>query len=214
MIDETLALLTDFGEFALDSFLDNGVIKDLPVIGPMFNLIRLSKNIQDMLFVKKLKAFIDNVERNEKWKEKFSDEYECEEVSKKILYIINSSDDEGKLKLIGIAFNYFVKGQIKRDDFFYIASIINQSFFSYLELLLKIDDQQFTNDGKKLNIFAITHLLTIGALDQHTQTHGGYDENKNYVPSHKVVCINYFGRFIKSCIKQIDNNSMVKSKKA
>jgi hypothetical protein len=121
MIDEALSLFTDLGEFTLDSFLSNGLVKDLPIIGPVFDIIKLSRNMQDMIFIKKLKAFIDNIEKNEKWREKFSDEYECEEVSKKILYIINSSDDEEKLKLIGLSFNSFVNDEIGKDDYFYVA---------------------------------------------------------------------------------------------
>jgi hypothetical protein len=203
IIDETLSLLADIGEFTLDSFLKDGVIRDIPIVGPTFNIIKLSKNIQDMIFVQKLKTFIQNVENNEKWKEKFSDISECEKISKKILYIINSSDDEDKLKLIGYSFNFFINGTIKHDDYFFVVNMINQSFFPYIRMLLDIDDQQFTNNGEKFNIFAITHLLTIGALDQHSQTLGGYDENKDYTPSHKVVCINYFGKFIKSLLQQM-----------
>lgn len=202
MKDETLSLLTDFGEFALDSFLNDGIIKDLPIIGPTFSIIKLCKSIQDMLFIKKLRAFIENIEKNEKWREKFSDYSECESISKKLLYIINSSDDEEKLKLIGISFNYFINGRISKDDYFFIVTIINQSFFPYLKKLLEIDEQQFTNNGKKFDIFMITHLLTIGVLDQYTQTYGGYDKNKIYTPSYKVVCINYFGKIIKELLEK------------
>jgi hypothetical protein len=208
MIDETLSLFADLGEFALDSFLSNGIVKDLPIIGPTFNIIKLSKNIQDMIFIKKFKTFIDNIEKNENWRKKFSDTSECEKVSKKILYIINSSDDEEKLKLIGLSFNSFVNSEIEKDDYFYVINIINQSFFPYLKLLSKIDDQQFTNNGERFNIFAINHLLTIGSLDQYTQTYGGYDQNKNYVPSYKIVCINYFGKYVKGLLLRQENNNL------
>jgi hypothetical protein len=212
VIDETLSLLIDYGEFALDNFLIGRFVKDLPIIGPTFNMIKLSKNIHDMIFIKKLKAFIDNIEKNEKWKDKFSDVSECEEISKKILYIINSSDDEEKLKLIGLSFNCFVKKEIEKDDYFYAINIINQSFFPYLKLLSKIDDQKFTNNGEKFNMFGITHLLTIGALDQYSQTFGGYDNNKVFIPSHKVVCINYFGKFIKILLEKMNNLRMIDTK--
>jgi hypothetical protein len=90
---------------------------------------------------------------------------------------------------------------------FGLVNIINQSFFSYLKLLSEIDDKQFTNNGERFNIFSINHLLTIGALDQYTHTYGGYDQNKNIVPSYKIVCINYFGKYIKeSFLRQKINN--------
>ncbi|MDR0501943.1 MAG: hypothetical protein LBH16_01345 [Treponema sp.] len=205
MIDEALSLLTDLGEFALDSFIGNGIIKDVPIIGPTFDIIKISKNINDMVFIGKLKVFMENVDKNEKWKDKFSDESECEKISKKILYIINSSDDEDKLKLIGFSFNLFVNGEINKDDYFFIVNIFNQSFFPYLKLLMEIDFEQFTNNGEIFNMYAIAHLLTIGALDQYSQTLGGYDESKTYIPSHKIVCINYFGKYIKNILMQMNN---------
>ena len=211
MVDEALSLLTNLGEFTLNSFISDGIIKDLPIIGPTFDIIKISKNINDMIFISKLKLFIENVDKNEKWKEKFSNKSECEKISKKILYIINSSDDEDKLKLIGFSFNMFVNGKINKDDYFFIVNMINQSFYPYLKLLLKIDINQFTNNGEIFNMYAINHLLSIGALDQYTHTFGGYDESKTYIPSYKIVCINYFGKFIRNILKQMNTKNKNKT---
>lgn len=37
MKDEIMSLLTDFGEFTLDSFLQDGMIKELPIVGSAFS---------------------------------------------------------------------------------------------------------------------------------------------------------------------------------
>ena len=62
--------------------------------------------------MEKLKSFIENIEKNTKWQEKFSDIEECSKISKRLLYIVDSCDDDKKLKLIGMAFNYLVKDQL------------------------------------------------------------------------------------------------------
>lgn len=167
MKDELMSIITEYGELTLDFFLPDGVIKNLPIIGSVFSMIKISTDIRDRIFVEKLKSFIENVEENKKWKEKFSDIEECNKVSKQLLYIIDSCDDDNKLKLIGMAFNYFVNGEISKDDFFYIINIISKSFYPFLKILLDIDelDDRFKNDGTKYDYTGVAHLLNIGALD-------------------------------------------------
>lgn len=40
MKDEIMSLLTDFGEFTLDSFLQDGMIKELPIVGSAFSIVK------------------------------------------------------------------------------------------------------------------------------------------------------------------------------
>ena len=107
--------------------------------------------------MEKLKSFIENIDKNQKWREKFSDDEECNKISKQLLYIVNSCDDDNKLKLIGMAFNYFVNGEISKDEYFYTVNIISKSFYPYLKMVLEIDesDKRFKNDGTKYDYFGI-----------------------------------------------------------
>lgn len=41
MKDEIMSLLTDFGEFTLDSFLQDGMIKELPILGSAFSMLKI-----------------------------------------------------------------------------------------------------------------------------------------------------------------------------
>lgn len=63
MIDESFALLSDLGEIAIDSIIKDPILKEIPILGSVFNVIKLSLNIQDRIFINKLKTFIDNVEK-------------------------------------------------------------------------------------------------------------------------------------------------------
>ena len=77
MKDEIMSLLTDYGELTLDMFLRDGIIKELPIVGSTFSMIKISADIRDRIFLEKLKSFIENIEKNTKWQEKFSDIEEC-----------------------------------------------------------------------------------------------------------------------------------------
>lgn len=209
MEDEILSVTSNLGEVVLDSFFKDGFIRDLPIIGTCFNIVKIGLNISDRIFVEKLKSFIENIEKNSKWREKFSDKEECMKISKQLLYVIDSCDDDDKLKLIGMAFNYLVNGDICSDEFFYIVNIISKSFYPFLKLLLEIDknDERFKNDGTKYDYTGITHLLNIGALDFDGQTVACPNPEKGIlVPPSVIVVLNGYGAFIMELLKNLEES--------
>jgi hypothetical protein len=215
MKDEIMSIITEFGEFSLDHFLRNDILKDIPIVGPVFDIIKLSQDIRDRIFVEKIKSFIENINNNQKWQEKFKDKDECKKISKQLLYIIDSTDDDNKLKLIGLAFNYFVNGEISKDEYFYLVNIISKSFYPYLKILLEIDDSdiRFKNDGTKYDYIGIAHLLSIGALDESGVTMMTFDSKTNKItsPPSVIVSVNGYGKFIKELLK-IDNATVPDTK--
>ncbi|GAA0801562.1 hypothetical protein GCM10008910_31420 [Faecalicatena orotica] len=207
MKDEVIYLFTDVGEFTLDSFMPDGIIKDLPIIGPVFELVKIGKDIHDRIFVEKIKSFIENIDKNQKWKEKFSDEEECNKISKQLLYIVDSCDDDNKLRLIGIAFNYLVNGEISKNVFFYTVNIISKSFYPFLKILLEIDesDERFKNDGTKYDYAGITHLLNIGALDFDGQTMASFNSQTGKIESlpSVIVALNGYSDFLRELLNKM-----------
>lgn len=201
MKDEIMSLVADIGEVTLDSFMQDGIIKDLPIVGSFFSAIKISGDIRDRIFVEKLKSFIENIDKNQKWRDKFSDEEECNKISKQLLYIVDSCDDDDKLKLIGMAFNCLVNGEINKDDFFYTVNIISKSFYPFLRMLLDIDesDKRFTNNNSKYDYVGITHLLNIGALDLSGQTMATFNS-----PPYMIVAINGYSVFLKELLNKLN----------
>lgn len=85
------------GEFSLDLLLPEGILKDAPILGPLFSCIQIGKSLHDRIFICKLETFLNCVDRNPEWKQRFSDIDECQHIAKQLLYIIDSSDDDKKL---------------------------------------------------------------------------------------------------------------------
>lgn len=208
MKDEIMSLVADFGEFTLDYFIEDNIIKDLPIIGPVFSIVKVSVDIRDRIFVEKLKRFIENIDKNQKWREKFSDDEECNKISKQLLYIVDSCDDDNKLKLIGMAFNYLVNGEISRDEYFYTVNIISKSFYPFLKILLDINesDKRFKNDNTKYDYVGITHLLNIGALDFDGQTMAGFNSQTGKIesPPSIIVAVNGYSEFLKELLNKLN----------
>lgn len=165
MIDETLSLFTDFGEIGLDALIKDPTLKEIPVLGSFLNIVKLSSNIQDRIFANKLKSFIGNIDKNENWKEKFSDEKECKKISKKLMYIIDSADDDEKLEAIGILFNHFVNGEISKSEYFYSCDIIKRAYWPFLKTMYKIKEFRILNDGSQYDQEQISHLYSLNLFD-------------------------------------------------
>lgn len=203
-----MSLLTDYGELTLDMFLRDGIIKELPIVGSTFSMIKISADIRDRIFMEKLKSFIEYIEKNTKWQEKFSDVEECSKISKQLLYIVDSCDDDKKLKLIGMAFNYLVKGEMNKDDYFFSVNMISKSFYPYLEMLLDIDesDKRFPNDGMKYHYDGIAHLLNIGVLDYDGQTPMLINEKTKKIELRPciIVTLNCYGNFIRGLLSMLN----------
>lgn len=200
MKEEIFDLIEDFGEVALDSRLPDGILKEVPIVGPFFRTIKICKDIRDAIFVSKLKSFIGAVEKNGKWQVKFSDEEECLKITKNLLYIIDHCDSDEKLRLIGLAFNRLVTGEISKDDYFYLAAMIKNSYYPFLKTLTEIEscDERITNDGSKYDYNAISHLLNIGALDYDGQTMATFDlQNQRGSRPAVIVVMNGYGEFLK-----------------
>lgn len=208
MKDEIMSLMEGFGELTLDSFIQDGIIKDLPIVGSVFSMVKIGVDIRDRIFVEKIKSFIENIDRNQKWREKFNDDEECNKISRQLLYIVDSCDDDNKLKLIGMAFNYLVNGEISKDEYFYTVNIISKSFYPFLKMLLDIDesDKRFQNDGTKYDYIGITHLLNIGALDFDGQTVAfiNLQMKKIESPPSIIVALNGYSEFLRELLNKLN----------
>lgn len=207
MKDSQLSLIENFGEFTLDYFMPEGLLKEIAIVGPAFSLIKIGKDIHDRIFMEKLKSFINEIDKNQKWREKFSNDEECQKISKQLLYIIDSCDDDNKLRLIGMAFNYLVNGEIDRNEYFYIVTIISKSFFPFLKIILDIEDtdKRFKNDNKKYDYVGISHLLNIGVLDYDGQTMVTFNlqTGNTESPASIIVTLNKYGEFLRELLRRL-----------
>ena len=99
-----LSVVSDIGEVMLDSVLEDGILKDIPVIGAIVGAGKCIKNVSDILFTKKLIAFLfelrdtDSSEREEAiltWEQEA--QYRIR-VGEALLNMINRCDDTQKAK--------------------------------------------------------------------------------------------------------------------
>jgi len=157
-------ILSEMGELTLDSIIDNDAIDQIPIIGTLRSVYKITNSISDYLFVQKLLKFLkeldslSSVEKN-KMKTKIENEEKFgKKVGETLLGLINKIDDNDKAKIIAKIFKAYINEEIDFGHFLKFSQIVNKS---YLPDLMNLTDfmtgQSFSNENS-------SSLLSMGIL--------------------------------------------------
>lgn len=139
------SLMKDGVELGIDSLMDDGIAKDIPVVGTIVGLIKSSQNIGNWLFLKKILAFLTRLESvDRQQREKMINEIDNskkyrKKVGDQLLFIIDSCEDDIKAEYIAVLFKAFINEKVTYDEFMKGSSIINR--------LTTVDFDRFIRDG-------------------------------------------------------------------
>ncbi|UCD00244.1 MAG: hypothetical protein JSW66_10245 [Phycisphaerales bacterium] len=131
----------DLVEVALDHVLDEGIIKDIPIVRAMIGVVKTAASIRDRALVKKLVGFLFSLnsassETRSNFKARMNvDEEFKKKVGEKLLLIIERLDDMSKPNLVAHAFQAYMEELIDFETFQRLASAIDKSFYSDLMAL-------------------------------------------------------------------------------
>ena len=95
-LQETAASLAEIG---LDTLLDDGILRDIPLIGTLIGIAKSAVNIRDRLFIAKLRQFLNELhdvphETRDEMIRRINDSPEFEvNVGEKLLYITERCSD-------------------------------------------------------------------------------------------------------------------------
>lgn len=165
-------ITTDLGEIGLDSILEDGVLKDIPILGTIVNIGKSSLNIKDRLFTKKIIYFLSEIENiNSLDRNKIiskidkSEKYNIK-VGEKILYILDNCDDHDKAKYIGRFFKILIQETIDYEEFLRFCSVIESVFLEDFKYFLNANNKEFENEllaGDDINDRE-RHLANVGLI--------------------------------------------------
>lgn len=158
--NETIAnsKLTDVVEDVLENIIDrnvnDGLIKDIPIIGTLVGIIQTTQNISNYLFLRKITAFISKIKDVPPAKRKRviqaidnSGKYR-EKVGITLLSIIDKCDSSEKAEYIAVLFNAFLKKEIPYECFMYGSYIIQRSYLDdFKDFIESVDTWKMIEDS-------------------------------------------------------------------
>ena len=179
---------TELAEIAIDSVLDDGILKDIPVVGTAVSLYKTGVAVRERQYLKKLVTFLSELNKtNEEARLKFIAEEmltpeQRERFGETILSLIDKADDNRKFELYAKVFERLFMNACSYNDAIRICQMIERTFFSDLQYILVFEggcakDQLTAGELYKVG------FLSFGGLDGGTigdENSGGviYKRNK------------------------------------
>ena len=163
-------ILSEMGEITIDAIIDNDAINQIPIIGTLRSLYKITNSVSDYLFIQKLLKFLQELgEVSEQDKNDIkiriqSDSKYRDKVGDHLLEIINKIDDTDKPRYIAKLFRAYIDNKIDLNEFFKYSQIINRSFLPDLMCLSKYIS------GQTVTIEESSSLLSLGLVEVKTRT--------------------------------------------
>jgi hypothetical protein len=135
-------IVQDFGEVALDSILDDDLVKEVPVIGTIVRLGKVSITIRDRFLVRKVLLFLEGlsdvpqVQRKEFLRKIEDDDSFEKRVGETLIMLLDRCDHLDKPRLMSKLFSAYIKEEIDYDEFLRYSIAIDRAFIKDLDGLL------------------------------------------------------------------------------
>jgi hypothetical protein len=161
-----LELPAEIAEFTIDQIIDDGILKDIPIVGWIAKGLAISSSISDRIFYHKVLRFllsIDDIDDSMRsiFIEKIANDYDFKKrVGEHLLIIVDKLDNVDKATLMAKCFNYLLRGSIDHDYFMDLSSIISASTISDLNSLSDPENKRVL--FRSSTIAASTGILEYG----------------------------------------------------
>lgn len=193
---ESLAdLLGNVSETMLDSVIESGTLRDIPIIGIITGIMKTGRDIRDKLFLRKITIFLkgisqSSVEDRKRFITQFDSEKKHHEFGQTILMLLERSEDMIKPHLIAKIIVAHIQESIDYSKAMRICAIINRCYTQDLQLLKEF------KDGTQGDSAPIAEsLLSAGLL-----SHGGLDSGTFQGEGGVIFVINEYGYILRQYI--------------
>jgi len=196
-------LLGDLGEIAIDSALNEGVLRDIPIIGSITGLFRAGRDIRNELFLKKIAIFLSQISEasyseRQQFASRFANDTDSRRFGESVLLLLERAESMEKPGIIGRIMCAAIREQIDLTKAMRLASIVDRCYLQDLEHLPRFES------GPQLAEFKIVveALQSVGLLSTAGFDGGNMDEDP--IRSGTVYVLNEYGELLIKYGLQID----------
>jgi len=147
---------SDLAEVALDVFLKDGVLKEIPIIGSIIGLYKGAMAVRDHIFLKKMVYFLSAIKevpaeiREDMFLRLEKEGHNRNSVGETMLLILDKVDSYNKARLLGLLLKSLSISVIDYSDFERFSSVVANVFIQDLLNLPKYSVEMKTNTGNHL----------------------------------------------------------------
>lgn len=173
LLDHIVDPIIDIGEVFLDSVLEDGILKDIPIIGVIAGMAKAGTKLRERHLAKNTIAFIQGFKSQTvsedqilEYRERMKDHKIAEKELGYVLIMLDKEIQMKKTKFLGKAYGSFVQGKISWEKFLELSEAISKIFLSDFLLLGKVVNNSplevHTDDA---SYYRFRRLEGLGLLD-------------------------------------------------
>ena len=178
LFDSTLSgACVSMAELGIDSLLDEGIFKSVPIVSVLVGLGKTAQNIHDRNLLKQTVKFINTFneksiapQKLQKYKDHLnSNPKYAEEELGRVLILLNSNIEIKKSEILARFYRAFVEEKINWALFCELSDITSRLFVSDIQLLLLVFNKQIS-DTSQCAGYQADRLIALGLLDSATKS--------------------------------------------
>lgn len=205
LLEPVFSTTLELGEVGIDSLLDDGIFKDIPIVSLVMGVGKTAQNIQErnllyqtLNFIKSFNEKSIDEKKLKKYKEKIDKSSKiAEKELGRVLIILNSNVEVKKSQMLGKVFRAYIDEMIDWNQFCDLSEAISRLFISDINLISDIWKHKI-NDSTQCMNYQIDRLVSIGFIG--TTTKSMTIGSNNTSNTERYLNITPFGRVFSEII--------------
>lgn len=178
LFDSTLSSsCISMAELGIDSLLDDGVFKSIPIVSVLIGIGKTAQNLHDRNLLKQTVKFINTFNEKtispkklQKYKEHLnSDPRYAEEELGRVLILLNSTVDIKKSEILARFYRAYVETLIDWATFCELSDIVSRLFIADISLLLSVYKKE-VSDTTQCIAYQAERLIALGLINSAMKT--------------------------------------------
>lgn len=172
LFNDSVDIIGDYMEIGIDSFIEEGILKEIPFVKSIVSMLKIGKNIHDRNLLKQTLTFIKEFNSGNISKDKLvaykssieNNPKKCEEELGRILILLNNYVDREKSIMLARLYKSYVMQEINWHEFCEFSEIINRLFIQDIQILKGIKDKNIDIMNNREDEFRIERLYSLGLI--------------------------------------------------
>ena len=185
LTEEVSGITGEYVEIGLDALVEDGILKDIPIVSTAVSIYRIGKSIRERHHVAKLISFLNEInkgiadeEKRQKYREKFcrNEKFRNQELEY-ILILVDRYISFDKPQMLAKLYLAYLDGEIIWEEFTMYAEVIDR--------FLLLDCRTLTSDAERFIVprgivgsESILRLVALGLMAEVTNT-SAFEEHGN-----------------------------------
>jgi len=177
LLEPVFSSSIELTEIGIDSLLDDGIFKNIPIVSFLVGVGKTAQNIHDRNLLKQTLNFIKTFNDRHISERKLSkyrnainkNPKKAEEELGRVLIILNSNVEIKKSQMLAKIYRAYIEETINWEQFCELSDAITRLFITDIHLLYKIFNQEITDTTQCLS-YQADRLISIGLLNSATKS--------------------------------------------